>query len=75
MVNRAEEGFGCTQTQILAAAEILWRAGIILPNAEPTAVMVAVATMLRAAYAVRPHTQAQADDIDPALVKKIILVK
>lgn len=69
-----EAGFGVTQMQIVAAANELWACMIIKPDAEPTAVMVAVAKMLKAAYRVRPHTEAQARDIDQALVKKIIHV-
>lgn len=70
-----ETGFGVTQEQITAAANELWRAMIIKPDAEPTAVMVACARMLKAAFLVRPHTESQARDIDQTIMKKIINVR
>lgn len=62
-----------TQAMIAAAADELWRAQVIKPDAEPTAVMLAVALMLKAALKNAPRSLVESQDIDPTLVKKLIL--
>ncbi len=66
------EPVSLTQTQILAATDVLWKALILRPDADPTTVMITVARMLTTALRERPTTAQQARDLDPVLAKRIL---
>lgn len=57
---------------MLAAADELWRSGIIRPDAEPTAVMVTITRMLHGAFKQRAQTIKQARDV--AVPRKRVLL-